>query len=343
MKEYKFPKMNVSKQKGLVGQVHFEKYIIEKHGWLFHKIEQENDFGIDGYIEIVENENVTGKLIGIQIKYGNSYFKKRNNSFITFYGEDKHLNYYMNSSVPIIIVLISDDLQSMYWVKFEIEKTIETKNGWSIQIPTQNQVNIDSKYEWLNIGGIAADYSQEIDNLRMLDSLIAKAQLGVIVIPKENIVDKDFKIIKAHINRIAKNQSVLSKKYSTIEIIFFGYDDDPRELYEIDEVNIWLRESLNEGIPWFYFMSLDRKAGLNKLLLYAYCTPINIIRNGTQNIVYFNKEMFSGYLEINFANLNKFMEDNGLSLSLNKKVSNLVTNFYFNAFKETKNLTTAST
>ena len=98
-----FPKMNESKLKGQTGQTYVEHYITSEFNWIYHGIPVEKDYGIDAYVEVVEDNRVTGKLIGIQIKHGNSYFKSKTEIGFNYFGEDKHLNYYLNSNLPIIM------------------------------------------------------------------------------------------------------------------------------------------------------------------------------------------------------------------------------------------------
>jgi hypothetical protein len=44
-------------------------------GWLFREQPTE-DYGIDVHAEIVDGEDVRGRLLGMQIKNGNDWFKK---------------------------------------------------------------------------------------------------------------------------------------------------------------------------------------------------------------------------------------------------------------------------
>lgn len=59
--------------------INYIRTIVECHNCIFQKIDQENDVGIDALIEIVKNEEPTGKFIATQIKAGNSYFDKAEN------------------------------------------------------------------------------------------------------------------------------------------------------------------------------------------------------------------------------------------------------------------------
>jgi hypothetical protein len=47
-----------------------------------------------------------------------------------------------------------------------------------------------------------------------------------------------------------------------------GYDDDPRELFEVPEVRTWMEELDREFPYWFYFMDLGSRSTLS---LVAFC------------------------------------------------------------------------
>ena len=134
-----FPKITSSNMKGMTGQAYFQCFVNEYLKCVYHPIHEENDFGIDGYIEIVINGNVTGKLVGVQIKHGNSYFNNSTEYGYKYVGEQKHLNYYLNNRSPIFIIIIDDDCNRINWVQFDIAKTmpIDEKKWW-IEIPKEN-------------------------------------------------------------------------------------------------------------------------------------------------------------------------------------------------------------
>lgn len=57
--------------------INFLKGIVEDNGSIFHKIEQENDFGIDCIIEFFKDEEPINISIAFQIKSGSSYINKK--------------------------------------------------------------------------------------------------------------------------------------------------------------------------------------------------------------------------------------------------------------------------
>lgn len=89
----------------------------------FHPIMQENDIGIDGQIELFdENKCPTGKLISVQIKTGKSYYDlNKSECFIPI---ESHKNYWLNIEMPVIgIVCIMDETYesvcSAFWVNIK--------------------------------------------------------------------------------------------------------------------------------------------------------------------------------------------------------------------------------
>jgi len=75
MGDRSFPKRKKNRKKGLSGQTYFQHFVTEELECIYHPIPEENDFGADGYIEFVENERVTGRLLAAQFKHGDSFLK----------------------------------------------------------------------------------------------------------------------------------------------------------------------------------------------------------------------------------------------------------------------------
>lgn len=109
---------------------------LEKFGW----IEREQyvaDYGIDTQVEIVENEKPTGLLYCIQVKAGKSHIKK-SESCITYYPEERHVNYWLNHSLPVILIICDLDENRNYWEFVNSKTVIKTKKSWKIQLPLEN-------------------------------------------------------------------------------------------------------------------------------------------------------------------------------------------------------------
>ena len=109
------------------------KKVHEAFGWIFRP--QEQDFGIDGQIEVVEGGIPTGKLIAVQIKSGPSYFSEPDATGFLFRGELKHLDYWLQYDSPVIVVLYDPSSDTAYWQSVTPEHVTKTPNAWKMSMP----------------------------------------------------------------------------------------------------------------------------------------------------------------------------------------------------------------
>ena len=160
-----FPKYHKSRLKGELGVSVMKSVVEEELNWIFRRNYQEHDFGIDGYIDLITDiGQVTGKSIAIQIKYGSSFFKESDEIGWIYRGEKKHLNYFMNIEIPVLICLINPDTKKIYWTLFQFEETNQAGENWKIIVPFEQELNKKSKLQLTKFTGIATDYISQIVN-----------------------------------------------------------------------------------------------------------------------------------------------------------------------------------
>jgi Domain of unknown function (DUF4365) len=94
------------------------------------------DFGVDVLTEIVAADDlVTGRLIGIQVKGGNSWFKSRKgDAGWVFSSDDDHLAYWLGNSLPVIVVLVNEDREA-FWQAITPETVTEKEARFSVVVP----------------------------------------------------------------------------------------------------------------------------------------------------------------------------------------------------------------
>ena len=92
--------------------------------WIVREM-TERDYGIDLYLEIVnEDKKVTGDLLAIQIK-GTSKIDFNNDGSFTFYGiKQSTLNYWLGLPVPVFFIVVCIDTENSYWVNVNEEKRL---------------------------------------------------------------------------------------------------------------------------------------------------------------------------------------------------------------------------
>ncbi len=94
--------------------VNFVRSLVEEAGCLFHKIEQENDLGIDALIELVKDERPLNKQIAAQIRSGQSYYNTGSGECLFPVGS--HYDYWSGYPLPVIGVVYIPRLERAHWV-----------------------------------------------------------------------------------------------------------------------------------------------------------------------------------------------------------------------------------
>jgi hypothetical protein len=87
-----YKKTNVTAKNG----INFVRSAVEGAGSLFHKIEGENDLGIDGLIELIRDERPLNRQVAVQIKSGPSYYNSSGEECLI--PIESHRDYWLNLS-----------------------------------------------------------------------------------------------------------------------------------------------------------------------------------------------------------------------------------------------------
>tara|TARA_R100000935_G_scaffold53874_1_gene82067 strand:- start:19 stop:891 length:873 start_codon:yes stop_codon:yes gene_type:complete len=122
-----------------LGVNHVESIFLKKFKWIFRE-QPILDMGIDAQVEYIDENGPTGKLIGLQIKTGLSHFHEKNESF-TFYLNDTHYKYWINHSLPVLIVGHIPEYDMTIWEFIDKNNVEKTPKGWKIEIVKENQLD----------------------------------------------------------------------------------------------------------------------------------------------------------------------------------------------------------
>jgi hypothetical protein len=327
-----FPKFSNSAQKGEIGVALVARLFSQHFQWIFRRVHQEQDFGIDGYVEIVnDNNQVTGRSFAVQIKCGSSYFKKSKYAQYWYQGEKKHLNYLLNHPVPIVMILVNPKSEEFFWRVFDINDTEEYGGGWRMPIPESQKLTLDAKSSLKALVGEEQDFSDDIDWYWKLNSALGKDLAPLIcIISRDEIESQDFSGATNFFARFLANSSLARKCQGILEFSISGYDADPRELYEVPEVRRYL-QALEPMIKyWFFFLNSHPSSHSLRLLMACVC-DIQVIGNPViGNYGEINRDDKWAFFERNFAWFNIIADNLNLSSEENEKISNYIAKYFFN-------------
>lgn len=105
-----YKKTSVTTKKG----INFVRTVVENAGSLFHKIEHENDIGIDALIELMQDERALNKQIAVQVKSGQSYYDSK-----CHFPIGSHRDYWTNYPLPVLGIVYVPVLKRAHWVNIK--------------------------------------------------------------------------------------------------------------------------------------------------------------------------------------------------------------------------------
>jgi hypothetical protein len=114
--------------------------LCQQAGWFFRD-QPLPDEGIDAQIEASEGGRPSGKLLGVQIKSGTSYFKQPIAGGWRYRIDPKHLGYWRSYSLPVVLVLYDPSTEKAYWQSVLSQHLTQTAKGaHAIDVPEANEL-----------------------------------------------------------------------------------------------------------------------------------------------------------------------------------------------------------
>jgi hypothetical protein len=149
-----------------------------------------------------------------------------------------------------------------------------------------------------------------------------------LVIDKEAIENLDFSMIKDFIAERDFDETLLYEASNRLDISFFGYNDDPREIFEVPEIQKWVKISITEEkIPWFFFLSTDETSQSIKSLALCYIAEPVKSSDGTVKFQPMQKKL-QAFAMINYGTMNEFFETHQLTESMKVQVSQKIDKYF---------------
>lgn len=123
------------------GVAHTRLAIEDELGWLFREQPTE-DYGIDAHVEVLDGEEVSGKLLALQIKGGKSWFEETGPGGWWFRPDAKHVQYWLNHSLPVVVVLYHPQADRCHWQLVDRSTLVETSTGgWKLLVPEGHELD----------------------------------------------------------------------------------------------------------------------------------------------------------------------------------------------------------
>lgn len=314
------PKRPQSARTAELGMNAVATFVNDSLGWILRRVHGEADYGIDAFIDVVgDDSTVTGQSLAVQVKCGKSFFREENEVGYIFRGERKHLNYYANHAIPVLIIICDPESRACFWQEFDIDRTDGSASGWSLTIPKVQVLDNRTKLQWLSLLGPQAELDPELNRQWAMNELLKAVELIQYPISRQSIEDLNFEHICSFFDRLEKNIPLCLKTQGRVEISISGYDDDPRELWEIEEVRNWFRLAYPMVRYWFYFLNTKGKATSLRLLFLLMCDPTR--HNAGRKLLVLDQHRMKFVFDSCFVWMNELTEELGLSDEVNKRIT----------------------
>jgi len=318
-----FPQYAPSAKQGNRGVGIVSRIVEDEFGWLFKRNHQEHDFGIDGQIEVVTDAGtVTGQMLACQIKCGPSFFRDSNKWGYIYRGETKHFNYLANYPVPVIIIICDPKMMECLWVRFRADDVQVTDAGWNVTIPFGSTL-ASSKTELEAMLPPVTDKLSPLKEYWRVNNMLFEYDYILYMVGRDEVELRDVSRMKEFRNRLCSNKELTLHCQGKIEIAFDGYNDDSRELFEIDEVREYVA-IMDEALPELFFFARTEEPATT-LKFFVFCLA-GICREGERSTpgnpqkIIVDFDVLGPFFNRHFTYLNYISEWLGLTQEETKRI-----------------------
>ena len=319
-----FPTYSRTAQRGEFGVSIVSKVVSDSFGWLFKRNHQEHDFGIDGQAEVVAADGaVTGQMFAVQIKCGHSFLKEMNQWGYVYRGEAKHFNYLSNYPVPVVICICDPDTSDCYWAQFKADSTEPTQSGWKMTIPFSNNL-AEAKGSLLSMLPEVHDVAAELEYYWQLNRLLVESSVILYAVDDQDVREQEVSHVRAFFDRLRSTHEMAHHCQGKVELMIAGYDDDPRELWEVAEVRDYIAILDRVLYDLLFFARTEKPTYTLTLFVLAQAEPVWIDGRSTKDVtrkVSFDTRAIGRFLERHWEGLNQLTDWLGMSEDENKEIS----------------------
>ncbi|HEU0153457.1 MAG TPA: DUF4365 domain-containing protein [Arenimonas sp.] len=142
--------------------------LFESSGCVFQEVSQQNDYGKDAYVDLVDGAEVSSICVALQIKAGRSYRTRDGDYYIP---TGRHTETWRESTIPVFGVVYDPDDVGLRWVDLTAYlRSHEVMNG---RVPISAKAILDASTLFSDFGLAAKSYmvgGNEGIALRLLSS-----------------------------------------------------------------------------------------------------------------------------------------------------------------------------
>lgn len=320
-----FPQYSRAARSGERGVRIVSEIVNERFHWLFKRNHQEHDFGVDGQVEVISSVGaVTGQMFAVQIKHGDSFFREKNRWGYIYRGELKHFNYLSNYPIPVIIIICNPSGQC-YWTSFDPTQVRVGESSWTVTIPFDQDLQTSKARIESMLPKVRDDLSRLKEYWELNEQIAVSPMIGYVV-TRSQVESVDTWPLRDFFERIRATKELAYRCQGKVEISFDGYDEDPRELYEIPEVRRFIAAAEPAVSSLFFFVrTVDPALTLTTFMLCQNAVSIEgRDHEGRRVFASCDLNQVKAFLNRHWVGLNEMTDWLGMSEDENRRISEAI-------------------
>jgi hypothetical protein len=146
---------------------------------------------------------------------------------------------------------------------------------------------------------------------------MAKGETKILLlqVSSEEIQERDTSIVQANLSALVSSRESAMSAIGNVVLFTDGYDNDPRELWDIPEASAFFRQLFNE-CPFLFFLALPDNGDSLRLLMLCCC------RHSTERgMITIDASDFDEFMKKGFIAMNEVMLRLAISIETNRQVT----------------------
>ena len=145
-----------------------------------------------------------------------------------------------------------------------------------------------------------------------------------VVVNRSEVEALDVSHAATKLSRVLANRNTVERYRKNVDLAFFGYSNDPRELYDIPEVRTFCSK-LDEAFPyWFYFLSTD---GVTLKVIASCLCSVTQVRPGVISI---GSDDLLDFMTRGYEAMNWLFDNYSLDECHNVEISSQIAKYFGN-------------
>jgi len=124
-----------------IGVKAVETILLNEFKWITRS-QDESDMGIDLHVEVCEEGTPTGRLLALQVKSGESYWRTARKGTVAFRFDQTDYDYWTDYSLPVLVVLHHSEARKTIWQHICAKTCVSTGRGWKTSIPLTQELTV---------------------------------------------------------------------------------------------------------------------------------------------------------------------------------------------------------